>query len=91
MSVSKQGDAYLAGEVYSLDEARKIAHIVHRVNGVNRVHFLHPEVLPADRPAFFGVTTAIGARGVGSEGEGRVDRIAGGQGGSQAGRRDQRV
>jgi hypothetical protein len=59
VSVSKQGDAYLAGEVYSLDEARKIAHIVYRVNGVNRVHFLHPEVLPADRPAFFGVTTAM--------------------------------
>ncbi|MGB9382040.1 PDZ domain-containing protein [Candidatus Binatus sp.] len=59
VSVSKQGDAYLAGEVYSLDEARKIAHIVYHVNGVNRVHFLHPEVLPADRPAFFGVTTAL--------------------------------
>ena len=59
VSVSKQGDAYLAGEVYSLDEARKIAHIVYHVNGVNRVHFLHPDVLPADRPAFFGVTTAM--------------------------------
>ena len=59
VSVSKQGDAYLAGEVYSLDEARKITHIVHRVNGVNQVHFLHPDLLPADRPAFFGATTAI--------------------------------
>src|SRR5208282_2384095 len=58
VSVSKTGDAYLAGEVYSLDEARKITQIVHRVNGVYRVHFLHPDVLPADGPAYFGVTTA---------------------------------
>jgi hypothetical protein len=57
VSVSKKGDAYLAGEVYSLNEARKIAHIVHRVNGVNQVHFLHPNVHPAEGPAFFGVTT----------------------------------
>jgi hypothetical protein len=57
VSVSKKGDAYLAGEVYSLNEARKIAHIVHNVNGVNRVHFLHPDVQPASGPAFFGVTT----------------------------------
>ena len=58
VSVSKKGDAYLAGEVYSLDEARKISHIVHNVNGVNRVHFLHPDVRPAGGPAFFGVATA---------------------------------
>jgi hypothetical protein len=58
VSVSTKGDAYLAGEVYSLDEARKISHIVHSVNGVNRVHFLHPDVRPAGGPAFFGVKTA---------------------------------
>jgi hypothetical protein len=58
VSVSKHGDAYLAGEVYSLDEARKISQIVHTVNGVNRVHFLHPDVRQAQGPAFFGVTTA---------------------------------
>ncbi len=57
VSVSKKGDAYLAGAVYSLDEARKITQIVHRVNGVNRVHFLHPDVRLAQGPAFFGVTT----------------------------------
>jgi PDZ domain/BON domain len=57
VSVSKKGDAYLAGEVYSLDEAHKIAHIVHTVNGVNQVHFLHPDVRPAGGPAFFGVKT----------------------------------
>jgi len=59
VSVSKKGDAYLAGEVFSMNEARKIANIVHRVNGVNRVHFMHPDVRPADGPAFFGVTTAM--------------------------------
>jgi PDZ domain/BON domain len=57
VSVSTKGDAYLAGEVYSLDEARKISQIVHNVNGVNRVHFLHPDVRPAGGPAFFGVAT----------------------------------
>jgi PDZ domain/BON domain len=58
VSVSKEGDAYLAGEVYSMDEARKITQIVHRVSGVNQVHFLHPDVRIAQGPAFFGVTTA---------------------------------
>jgi hypothetical protein len=58
VSVSKMGDVYLAGEVYSLNEVRKITQIVHRVNGVNRVHFLHPDLRPADGPAYFGVTTA---------------------------------
>jgi hypothetical protein len=58
VSVSKGGDAYLAGEVYSLNEVNQIAHIVHSVNGVNRVHFLHPDVLPANGPAYFGATTA---------------------------------
>ncbi len=58
VSVSKMGDVYLAGEVYSLDEVRKITRIVQHVNGVNRVHFLHPDLRPADGPAYFGVTTA---------------------------------
>ena len=58
VSVSHQGDAYLAGDVYSLREARRIQQIAGRVSGVRRVHFLHPELLPADGPAYFGVTTA---------------------------------
>ena len=58
VSVSKGGDAYLAGEVYSLNEVSEIAHIVRSVNGVNRVHFLHPDVVPANGPAYFGATTA---------------------------------
>lgn len=59
VSVSKKGDAYLAGEVYSLAEAQKIARIVHRVNGVGRVHFLHPDVHSAQGPAYFGVMMAF--------------------------------
>ena len=59
VSVSSMGDAYLAGEVYSLAEALRIKQIVHRVNGVNGVHFLHPDVLPANGPAYFGVATAF--------------------------------
>jgi hypothetical protein len=59
VSVSSMGDAYLAGEVYSLDEAHRIKQIVHRVNGVNGVHFMHPNVLPANGPVYFGVATAF--------------------------------
>jgi hypothetical protein len=58
VSVSKGGDAYLAGEVYSLNEVSEIARIVRSVNGVNRVHFLHPDVLAANGPAYFGANTA---------------------------------
>jgi len=58
VSVSHKGDAYLAGDVYSLAEARRIQQIARRVNGVRRVHFLHPDVHPAQGPAYFGVTTA---------------------------------
>lgn len=58
VSVSHKGEAYLAGDVYSLDEARRIQQIVHHVSGVRRVHFLHPDVHQAQGPAYFGVTTA---------------------------------
>ncbi len=58
VSASRSGEVYLAGEVYGLDEAHEIAQIVHRVHGVYRVYFLHPDVRPADGPAYFGATTA---------------------------------
>ena len=58
VSVSHKGDAYLAGDVYSLAEARRIKQIARRVSGVRRVHFLHPDVHPAQGPAYFGVATA---------------------------------
>lgn len=58
VSVSHRGDAYLAGEVYSMNEANRIAQIVHSVNGVSGVHFVHPDVVPSNGPAFFGVRTA---------------------------------
>ncbi|HYL59908.1 MAG TPA: PDZ domain-containing protein [Candidatus Acidoferrales bacterium] len=58
VSVAKNHDAYLAGEVFSQDEAQSIVKIVHRVSGVNRVHFLHPDIRVAQGPAYFGVTAA---------------------------------
>src|SRR5258705_1005382 len=58
VSVSHKGDAYLAGDVYSLAEARRIQQIARRVSGVRRVHFLHPDVHTAQGPAYFGVTTS---------------------------------
>jgi hypothetical protein len=57
VSVSHKGDAYLAGDVYSLAEARRIKQIARRVNGVRQVHFLHPDVHTAQGPGYFGVTT----------------------------------
>ena len=53
VSVSHKGEAYLAGDVYSLAEARRIQQIARRVNGVRRVHFLHPDVTPAQGPPYF--------------------------------------
>src|SRR5260370_15172865 len=58
VSVSHKGEAFLAGDVYSLKEARRIQQIVHHVSGVRRVHFLHPDVHEAQGPAYFGVTTS---------------------------------
>jgi membrane-associated protease RseP (regulator of RpoE activity) len=58
VSVSHKGEAFLAGDVYSLKEARRIQQIVHHVSGVRRVHFLHPDVHQAQGPAYFGVTTS---------------------------------
>jgi PDZ domain/BON domain len=57
VSVSHKGDAYLAGDVYSLAEARRIKQIARRVNGVRQVHFLHPDIHTAQGPGYFGVTT----------------------------------
>ena len=57
VSVSHWGEAYLAGDVYTLDEARRIQQIARGVSGVRRVHFLHPDVHPAQGPAYLGVTT----------------------------------
>jgi PDZ domain len=57
VSVGRKGETYLAGQVYSIDEAEKIRDVVKHVHGVKRVHFLHPDVVSADGPAYFGVTT----------------------------------
>ncbi len=58
VSVGAKGETYLAGQVFSLDEAETITDIVKHVRGVRRAHFLHPDVTIADGPAYFGVTTA---------------------------------
>ncbi len=58
VSVGARGETYLAGQVFSLDEAQTITNIVKRVRGVRRAHFLHPDVTSPDGPAYFGVTTA---------------------------------
>jgi hypothetical protein len=58
VSVGKMGEAFLAGEVYSIEEAQKVARIVRRVAGVRAVHFLHPDVRVAEGPAYFGAITA---------------------------------
>jgi PDZ domain-containing protein len=57
VSVGAKGETYLAGQVYSIDEAEKIRDLVKQVRGVRRVHFLHPDVISADGPAYFGATT----------------------------------
>lgn len=57
VSVGKFRDVYLAGLVYSKEEARSIQAIVHKIIGVRRVHFLHPDIREARGPAYFGATT----------------------------------
>jgi hypothetical protein len=57
VSVGKFRDVYLAGLVYSKEEARSIEKIVHKITGVRRVMFLHPDIRVAKGPAYFGATT----------------------------------
>ena len=57
VSVGKFRDVYLAGLVYSKEEARSIQSIVHKIIGVRRVHFLHPDIREARGPAYFGAMT----------------------------------
>jgi hypothetical protein len=54
VSAGKRGDVYLAGDVYNLVEARNILRIARHAVRVARVFFLHPEVRPAQGPAYFG-------------------------------------
>ncbi len=56
VSAGKLGDVYLAGNVYSKDEAGDILKIARRAMPSARVYFLHPEIHQPTGPAYFGVT-----------------------------------
>ncbi len=57
VSAGKLGDVYLAGNVYSKDEAGDILKIARRAMPSARVFFLHPEIHQPTGPAYFGVAT----------------------------------
>ncbi|HEY6420526.1 MAG TPA: PDZ domain-containing protein [Candidatus Binataceae bacterium] len=56
ISASFTGDVYLAGDVYSLNEAKEAERIAHHADRSAHIYFLHPEVRQAAGPAWFGVT-----------------------------------
>jgi hypothetical protein len=57
VSAGKLGDVYLAGDVYSKDEADDILKIARRAMPAARVYFVHPEIHQPTGPAYFGATT----------------------------------
>lgn len=54
VSAGSRGDIYLAGDVYSMDEAKYVMAVARHATHAASVFFLHPEVLPAEGPAYFG-------------------------------------
>jgi|GEM_PF-3001302 len=54
VSASHRGEVYLAGEVFSLDEADNIVKVARLAAPGTRVYFLHPELRNAEGSAFFG-------------------------------------
>lgn len=54
VSAGREGDVYLAANVYNLHEVRSIMYIARRAVRAVRIYFPHPEVTPAHGPAFFG-------------------------------------
>ena len=54
VSAGARGEVFLAGDVYSLDEVSKIKRVARQVDGVHRVHFLHPNLRSVTGPAYFG-------------------------------------
>jgi hypothetical protein len=56
VSAGKMGDVYLAGKVYSKNEAEEILKIARRTMPSARVHFVHPEIHQPTGPAYFGAT-----------------------------------
>jgi hypothetical protein len=57
VSAGARGDVYLAGPVYSLDEARYIVRVARRTVRSANVHFLHPDLRQPVGPAYFGAIT----------------------------------
>jgi len=57
VSAGPTGDVFLAGAVYSLDEAHYVVRVVRRAVHSGDVYFLHPEVRQPNGPAYLGVTT----------------------------------
>jgi PDZ domain len=57
VSAGKMGDVYLAGKVYSKDEADEILKVARRAMPSAQVHFLHPEIHAPTGPAYFGANT----------------------------------
>lgn len=53
VSASHSGEVYLAGDVYSSEEAGSVVKVA-RLATHGRVFFLHPDVQPTDEAAFFG-------------------------------------
>jgi hypothetical protein len=54
VSASHHGEVYLAGTVFSMQEATNIVKVARLAARGGRVYFLHPEVQDAQGPTFFG-------------------------------------
>jgi hypothetical protein len=54
VSASHHGEVYLAGAVFSMQEATNIVKVARLAARGGRVYFLHPEVHDAQGPTFFG-------------------------------------
>lgn len=57
VSASHSGEIYLAGDVYSLEEAGHVVKVARRAARGSRVYFLHPDVRSAQGMAYFGALT----------------------------------
>jgi membrane-associated protease RseP (regulator of RpoE activity) len=54
VSAGEEGDVYLAANVYNLREVRSIMRIARHAVRAVQIYFPHPEVRPAQGPAYFG-------------------------------------
>jgi len=56
VSASHDGEVYLAGAVFSMQEAKNVVKVARRAARGGRVFFLHPQLREAQGPTFFGAT-----------------------------------